>query len=147
MAIILGDNIRISGPLPIDSRYFNNLVPYTGITHVNSVIPEAERHIGLTVVVKTGSTYSEYWYRTGVTNSSLELKTRDIAIPTGSFITGGTNIGYFCGYSGIQILPIDDLCAGDTYTGNYCSLYNYYYRDCDGTIRTGAPNEDRKSVV
>ncbi len=139
MAIILGDNIRISGPLPIDSRYFNNLVPYTGITHVNSVIPEAERHIGLTVVVKTGSTYSEYWYRTGVTNSSLELKTRDIAIPTGSFITGGTNIGYFCGFSGVQILPIDNI-ADNNYDGNYRSLYNYFYRDTDAVIRTGAPN-------
>ena len=70
MAINLGDNIKIQSNLPIDYRYFNNLVPYTSTGQVDSTIPEGERYIGLTVNINN----VEYWYATGVTNSNLRLK-------------------------------------------------------------------------
>ena len=80
MAINLSDNIKISANLPIDSRYFNNLVPYTGTTQVNAIIPEGERHVGLTVNILS----VEYWYETGTLDTDLVMK-------KSSSLTGATN--------------------------------------------------------
>lgn len=145
MAIILNDNIKINAGKPIDSRYLTTgNTAYISLPAVCAAIPIAERYIGLTVIVKTGSTYNEYWYRTGVTDSSLELKTRDIEIPTGDFITGGTNIGYFCGYNSIQKLCIASSLNSPTlpYDGFYCSVYNNYYRSSNAEICIGDPPSD-----
>lgn len=145
MATTLNTNFGISAPNPIDDRYNSarlssgRQLPYSGTSEVISTIPESRRYPGLTVLIDSGATAVEYWFREGVADVDLIPKTVDIDIPSGDFITGGTNVGYFCGYSGIQVLPIDNL-ANNNYDGNYCSLYNYYYRDADAVIRTGAPN-------
>ncbi len=136
MAINLGDNIRISGPLPIDSRYFNNLAPYASTGETNLVILEAERYIGLTVNING----IEYWYKDGIGNGDLVEKKYDSEIPSGDFVTGATNIGYFSGKTGVQILPINNLDDND-YDGNYYSLYNYFYRGTDGNIHIGTPSD------
>lgn len=136
MAINLSDNIKISGPLPIDSRYFNNLVPYTGVSEVNSIIDESLRYTGLTVNING----IEYWYKDGVGDGDLVEKKYDSEIPSGDFVTGATNIGYFSGTTGVQILPIDNLVNND-YDGNYRSLYNYFYRGTDGNIHIGTPSD------
>jgi hypothetical protein len=83
MAINLSDNIKISGPLPVDSRYFNNLVPYTSTGETNSVIVSGERYVGLTVNINN----VEYWYASGTTDTDLVIKTMGGA----GTITGATN--------------------------------------------------------
>ena len=80
MAINLSDNIKISANLPIDSRYFNNLVPYVSVSEVNSIIPVGERHVGLTVNIDS----VEYWYETGTSDVDLVMK-------KSSSLTGATN--------------------------------------------------------
>jgi hypothetical protein len=93
MAINLSDNIKISGPLPVDSRYFNNLVPYTGITQVNLIILSGERYVGLTVNINN----IEYWYSTGIGDGNLVIKT------AGGTLTGATNGLSLFGVSGTSV--------------------------------------------
>jgi hypothetical protein len=56
-------------------------------------------------------------------------------------VTGATNIGYFTGRTGIQILPINNLNDND-YDGDYASVYNNYYRDKNGVINIGIPSDN-----
>ena len=68
MAITLNDNLNVLAPKPLDDRYG----PYTGVTHANNTIDNANRYIGLTVGVLTGETsYSggRYVTATGGTGS------------------------------------------------------------------------------
>src|ERR1035437_3850373 len=98
MAIILNDNLKINAGKPIDSRYLttgNTVYSSTGAT--NSAIPVPLRYTGLTVNVLG----TEYWYKTGVSNINLIQKKYDTVLPTGSFVTGATNIGYFSGHTSI----------------------------------------------
>ena len=54
-------------------------------------------------------------------------------------VTGGTNLGFFEGKTGVQTLPLVDLKVGNKYTGTYNSVYNNYYRDDNGIITIGIP--------
>ena len=54
-------------------------------------------------------------------------------------ITGGTNLGYFEGKTGVQTLPLTDLRVSNKYSGDYKSVYNNYYRDSNGIITIGVP--------
>ena len=83
MAINLSDNIKVSAPKPIESRYLNINEPWGSVSEVNSYIPEGERHIGLTVYIVN----AEYWYKDGVGDSDLVLKLGG----SGDAITGATN--------------------------------------------------------
>jgi hypothetical protein len=141
------ENITLAAPNPLDKRYLSNRtlcgsqLPYSADTEVYSTISSAVRYTGLTVLISTGGTNVEYWFKEGVANSDLIEKKYDTVIPSGDFITGATNLGYFSGFTGIQILPIYDFPDAN-YNGNYCSLYNYYYRgSSDGNIHTGMPND------
>ncbi len=136
MAIILDDNLKISGPLPGDSRYFNNLVPYSGITEVNSIIPIGERYLGLTVLIESGGSNIEYWYKEGVTDPDLVEKKFASEQLVGDFITGATNLGYFEGQTGVQTL----LLSGFPQDGLYDSKLNWYY--ADPIIKIGSPTHD-----
>lgn len=145
MAIILNDNIKINAGKPSESKYLTTgNTAYSSPAAVCAAIPVPERHLGLTVLVESGGTKAEYWFREDV--NVLIPKTLDITIPEGDFITGATNIGYFSGTTGLQSLclspystfnPVNYTC----YVGDYLSLYNYYYRDADGIIRVGQPND------
>lgn len=85
--IILNDNIRINAGKPVDVKYLSTgNTAYISINAVNTAITVPERHIGLTVNISN----VEYWYKTGLTNTSLVLKQSGAIIPTG-FITGATN--------------------------------------------------------
>lgn len=139
MAIILNDNIKINAGKPIDTKYLTTgNTAYISTAAVCAAIPVSERYLGLTVLVDTGTTSVEYWFRDDV--NSLIPKTVDINIPEGSFITGATNLGYFSGCTGIQTLPITHLTCS-CYTGNYQSLYNYFFRGSDTTINIGTPTD------
>jgi hypothetical protein len=145
MAIILNDNLQINAGKPIDSRYLttgNTAYVSTGAT--NSAIPVPLRYAGLTVNILG----TEYWYKTGVADINLIQKKYDTVLPTGSFVTGATNIGYFTGLTGIQTLGItvDSTLSGTTgyltYEGDYSSLYNNYYRGTDQKIHVGTPSDN-----
>ena len=106
MAIILNDNLQINAGKPIDSRYLttgNTTYASTGAT--NSAIPVPLRYTGLTVNILG----TEYWYKTGVTNSSLVEKKYNSTIPSGNFVTGGTNLGFFSGFTGVQSLLLNRI--------------------------------------
>lgn len=142
MAIQYQENIKIAAPAPLDKRYLSNRtsggaqLPYSAITEVNNTIISSERYVGLTVNILG----VEYWYKNGILNTDLIEKKYDSTIPEGDFITGGTNIGFFSGFTGIQTLPITNL-PDINYNGNYYSIYNNYYRGTDGKIHTGAPSD------
>jgi hypothetical protein len=83
MGTILTGNIDLQGGLPLDSRYGL----YSSTTQANQSIVSANRFVGLTVGIVTGTTsyngiqltgatggVSEYWYYTGTTDSDLVLK-------------------------------------------------------------------------
>lgn len=139
MAIQYNENIKIAAPNPLDWRYLSSRtylgsqLPYSATTEVNSKIIQSERFTGLTVNVNG----VEYWYKDGVLNTDLIEKKYDSTIPEGDFVTGGTNLGFFSGKTGIQTLPVTNL-ADSTYNGNYISIYNNYYLDSDGIVHVGA---------
>jgi hypothetical protein len=49
MSIKLSDSIRVGQQKPLEDKYFNELIPYTSTSQVNTLLPKAVRHIGLTV--------------------------------------------------------------------------------------------------
>jgi hypothetical protein len=133
MAIILNDNTKINAGKPSESRYLstgNTAYVSTGATNI--AIPVPLRYAGLTVNILG----TEYWYKDGVNNINLIEKKYDTVIPSGDFVTGATNIGFFSGFTGVQILPIDYV-LDNSYNGLYYSLYNNYYRDINGIITIG----------
>ena len=70
MSIKLSDSIRVGQQKPLEDKYFNELVPYTSINQVNTLLPEAIRHIGLTVNING----EEYWYKDGIEDKNLVFK-------------------------------------------------------------------------
>ena len=70
MSIKLSDSIRVGQQKPLEDKYFNELVPYTSTSQVNTLIPKAVRHIGLTVNINK----EEYRYKDGIEDSNLVLK-------------------------------------------------------------------------
>ena len=52
-------------------------------------------------------------------------------------VTGGTNLGFFSGYTGVQTLPITDV--NGIYSGTYRSVYANVYRDENAIIRVDVP--------
>ena len=74
MSIKLSDSIRVGQQKPLEDKYFNELVPYTSTAQVNTLLPKAVRHIGLTVNING----EEYWYKDGIENEDLVLKINNI---------------------------------------------------------------------
>lgn len=70
MSIKLSDSIRVGQQKPLEDKYFNELVPYTSTSQVNTLLPKPVRHIGLTVNINK----EEYWYKDGIEDSNLVLK-------------------------------------------------------------------------
>ena len=147
MAITLNTNFGIAAPNPIDDRYLSTRtsggrqLPYSGTSEVFLTLPESRRYPGLTVLIDTGTTATEWWFREGVADLDLIPKTIDIDIPQGDFITGATNIGYFEGFTGVQRLNIASSISYPFYDGYYNSVYNYYFRGSDQKICIGTPSD------
>jgi hypothetical protein len=76
MAINLTDNIRVGQQLPVDSRYFNGLLPWASLAAVTTGIPTALRFRGLTVNVLG----VEYWWADGISDVQLVIKTVDVVL-------------------------------------------------------------------
>jgi hypothetical protein len=120
MSIKLGDNVQVQIPKPLDSKYLNDTIPYTGITQVNSCIASGLRNIGLTVNISN----VEYWYCGGILDSCLVIKS------AGGTVTGATNLGsgngtIFTSVSGGKI-QLKTLSGGTNVTlscdGNYVAI-------------------------
>ena len=113
MAIPFPDNIDLGVGNPIDSKYLSTLnLPYTNIAAVNSRISLSQRYVGLTVNVNN----VEYWYKNGVTDGDLILKTVSDNTITGA--TNGLNVN-----SG-KLIGLGGTLTGNTviYPSNYCFL-------------------------
>jgi len=140
------ENITLAAPNPLDRRYLSlrtsagSQLPYSGLSEVYLRVPLTVRYSGLTVLVRTGTTNVEFWFKNGIQDSNLIEKKYDSTLPLTDYVTGGTNLGYFSGYTGVQTLPIDHLTT-NAYDGNYRSLYNYYFRDSNGFIQIGTPSD------
>ena len=81
MSIKLSDSIRVGQQKPLEDKYFNELVPYTSTSQVNTLLPKAVRHRGLTVNING----EEYWYKDGIEDNDLILKVNNI--DTYNFVT------------------------------------------------------------
>ena len=139
MAIILNDNIKINAGKPSESKYLSSSgIAYSSTTEATINVPISERYLGLTVLVDTGTSNIEYWWREGVEDVDLIEKKFASEQLVGDFITGATNLGYFEGFEGVQRLLIAGTAFGSN-TDNYYSEYQWYYVDAGGDIRIGAP--------
>ena len=120
MAIIFPDNLYVGAGNPLDAKYLSTLnTPYTGVTAVNTRIPVSQRYVGLTVNISN----IEYWYRTGVTNTDLVVKTTTGSTGGG----GGTTTG---ATSGLHVqgkdIALGGSLTGDTIIGD--ALYEYHLK-------------------
>jgi hypothetical protein len=102
MAINLSDNVHVSAPKPVESKYLNITVPYTGTSQVNTCIVSGERYRGLTVNISN----IEYWYKTGVTDTALVTKS------AGG--TWGSITGTLSGQTDLQTCLNGKLASGGT---------------------------------
>jgi hypothetical protein len=81
MAINIVDNLNIFAPKSIDNRYLKNGInPYTSINDVLNTLTISVRHIGLTVLIND----QEYWFKDGITNIDLVLKSSESSSITGT---------------------------------------------------------------
>jgi hypothetical protein len=117
MAINLSDNIHVSAPKPVESKYLNITLPYSTCTQVNTCIPAGERYTGLTVNILG----SEYWYKNGTTDACLVSKSGG-----GGTITGATNglstSGMNIALGGVLTCHTSIDGNSGTYNLNICNL-------------------------
>lgn len=107
----------------------------TGSTNINKPIL-VTMSADTAVVLQYRGVYSN----AGITNDLFTGYTATTQQFLNTVVTGGSNVGFFTGYTGVKTLPITFL-TNSSYNGNYTSLYNYYYRDVDGYIRIGTPSD------
>lgn len=91
MAILLSDGLQINAGKHVDSRYLTTTnVAYSTVGQVNATIPISYRYLGLTVLIGD----DEYWYKTGLTDSDLVLKSNEASVPytAGNGISIGSNV-------------------------------------------------------
>ena len=76
MSIKLSDSVRVGQQKPLEDKYFNELVPYTSTSQVNTLLLKSVRHIGLTVNING----DEYWYKYGIEDDDLIFKSNQKTI-------------------------------------------------------------------
>lgn len=89
--INLNDNFQNNTNKSIDAKYaklaLGVVTPYVSVSEANSAIPMPYRHKGLTVLVTINSENREFWYKEGVTDAHLVLKSNDPVVSTVSVNT------------------------------------------------------------
>lgn len=125
MAISFNDNLRISGPKPLDAKYLNTSnLPYVSIAEVNSSILESERYIGLTVNINN----VEHWYELATGDGDLVIKTAEDIFVSGGTLSGSTLVLQRTeGLSDVTVelsgmTSLDTFVSGATYSGSTLSL-------------------------
>ena len=84
MAIGLGDNLGLTGPLPVDSRYLNGNIPWASTGATNAALlggVGGVRYTGLTVNILG----VEYWYKDGIEDGDLIVKQVSDVVTTTEF--------------------------------------------------------------
>lgn len=105
----INDNFSLRAPKSIDDKYGpvigGHTMTYTDIAAANAAIPSAYRYLGLTVLIDTGTENKEYWWKDGVADGDLVLKSITAADTWKTILTSsyGTT----------------DLTAGQTGWGQY----------------------------
>jgi len=69
--IQLSSGIVLGAPKPLDVKYG----PFSSTAEANSLVSNSLRYKGLTVGILESGIAVEYWYREGITDSDLILKT------------------------------------------------------------------------
>jgi hypothetical protein len=93
MSLELPFGLKVLNPLPVDDKYLNNGTPYANSAAVLAAIPQSIRHVGLTVNIAN----IEYWFKDGVTDLDLILKSAGFTLVNGSGTTvngGGDGINW-----------------------------------------------------
>lgn len=82
MAQQINDNFEPRTPKPLDRRYslFSGglSIPFSSIASANAVNSRFYRYIGMTVLIDSGSGRQEYWYRDGIEDTDLILKSSSL---------------------------------------------------------------------
>jgi hypothetical protein len=93
MAVIIPTNYQVSAPFPIDTR----MGVFTSVSNANSSIPSIYRYQGLTVIIASGGVAYDYWYKDGITNGNLVLKTLGSTISAGNLMSTTSDVISFIG--------------------------------------------------
>jgi len=163
MSLQLPFGVRVLNPLPVEDKYLNNGVPYTGTSQVNTLVASGVRFIGLTVNINN----VEYWYATGTSNNALVVKSPSVvsgggitgatnglhknganvllggALTQSTTISGGTYALTFQGYDGG--LYFNDVTGGGTYF-NDSGAGGINLKSTTGGISIGSPSQDNGGV-
>lgn len=93
MAIQFNDNLAISLSKPIDARYFAATnVPFGTVANANAGIPLSKRHLGLTVLIGSGTNGVEYWYMGGTADANLVQKTSGLVSANNGLSLSSTTV-------------------------------------------------------
>ena len=99
--------IKVLNPTSVDAKYLNDGTPYNSVAEVNSLITEGIRHTGLTVNILG----VEYWYKEGVTDPDLIIKSSDGTV---SGVNVGVGAEIFSGATGATSYYRKISGSGDT---------------------------------
>lgn len=135
MSITINDNLKLNAGKPLDAKYLNGTAPYTSILEVNTLVPIAERSIGLTVNINN----NDYWYANGVTDPDLVLKSYGgspnfCSITLHTDIQVGADVNFTKTDYGSEVDNIDTNIA--ITRGNSQSIFNQAY---ESSYVVGAP--------
>lgn len=113
MAILLNDNLDIAAVKPTDNRYG----PHATLATAKSAISPTRRYVGLTVGIVTGGTVDEYWFKSGILDVDLVVKT--ITLTAGATVnTPAGNIAATDVQTALNELDTEKVAkSGDTMTG------------------------------
>jgi hypothetical protein len=93
MAVIIPTNYQVSAPFPIDTR----MGVFTSVSNANTSIPSIYRYQGLTVIIASGGVAYDYWYKDGIANGNLVLKTLGSTISAGNLMSTTSDVISFVG--------------------------------------------------
>jgi hypothetical protein len=86
MSINLNDNLIVQAPKATDERYG----PYTSTAQALAAINPIVRYQGLTIGVEAGGSVTEYWFKDGISDFDLVVKSEVVT-------TIPLDIGFACG--------------------------------------------------
>ena len=89
----INENFSLIAPQSLDVRtgkiVSGSTVPYISLSEANTATT-GKRYLGMTILVDSGAGLKEYWYKDGITNNDLELKTSSGGTGTITSVFGRT---------------------------------------------------------
>ena len=90
----INENFSLIAPQSLDVRtgkiVSGSTVPYISLSEANTATT-GKRYLGMTILVDSGAGLKEYWYKDGITNNDLELKTSSGGTGTITSVFGRTS--------------------------------------------------------